>query len=111
MRIILAGSSDRSRSSVMFAAKMSRARLNTGPLNQVATGRGAGRGSAPLTSRGVRTGTLASRTSSSGIELDLEGLALAWAGPTAAPTVTVLIDERRGDGDQRAGERRLRRHF
>ena len=46
MRIILDGSSDRSRSSVMFAAKMSRARLNTGPLNQVATG--ASRGDAAL---------------------------------------------------------------
>ena len=38
IRIIRAGSSDRSRSSVMFAAKMSRARLNTGPLSQPATG-------------------------------------------------------------------------
>ena len=38
MRIIRAGSSARSRSSVMFAAKMSRARLNTGPLSQPATG-------------------------------------------------------------------------
>ena len=39
MRIIRAGSSARSSSSVMFAAKMSRARLNTGPLSQAATGR------------------------------------------------------------------------
>ena len=38
MRIIRAGSSARSRSSAMFAAKMSRARLNTGPLSQAATG-------------------------------------------------------------------------
>jgi hypothetical protein len=38
MRIIRAGSSARSNSSVMFAAKMSLARLKTGPLNQVASG-------------------------------------------------------------------------
>ena len=39
------------------------------------------------------------------------GLALAWAGPTAALTATVLVSERRGDGDQGAGELGLRRHF
>ena len=41
-------------------------------------------------SRGVRTGTLASRISSSGIERELDGAGDAWAGPTAAPTATVL---------------------
>ncbi len=64
MRIIRAGSSARSSSSVMFAAKMSLARLKTGPLNQVAscvlpelmT-------SGSFTSRGVLTGTFASRIS------------------------------------------------
>src|SRR5215218_4382433 len=76
MRIILAGSSERSRSSVMFAAKMSRARLNTGPLNQVATGAKRVTVSGSLASTGVRTGTFASRTSSSGIEADLYGVGI-----------------------------------
>ena len=113
MRIILAGSSDRSRSSVMFAAKMSRARLNTGPLNQVAIG--ASRGGRRLFHfhqprradrepglRGFRVQAL-TRT--------CRGLASACAGPTAAPIATVLIASARGDGDQRAGEMRLRRHL
>ena len=76
VRIIRAGSSARSRSSVMLAAKMSRARLKTGPLNQVASccvllPEVIVSGS--LTNRGVLTGTFASRISSSGIGRDCFG--------------------------------------
>jgi hypothetical protein len=68
IRIIRAGSSARSRSSVMFAAKMSFARLNTGPLEPAGGGAGALEGlAAPSSSTGVRTGALASMISSSGI--------------------------------------------
>ena len=96
MRIIFVGSSDRSRSSVMFAAKMSRARLNTGPLNQVAIGASRVRGGllpspAPNRERacGPEHGLRGFRVQA--LRLTFAGLATAWAGPTAAPTATVLM--------------------
>src|SRR5881275_3255235 len=113
IRIIRAGSSARSRSSVMFAAKMSRARLNTGPLSQPATGAKRPLFGSLSTSirRGVRTGTVASRTSSSGIEADLNGSGTGLDRTDGGADGDGAHDERCGDGDQRTGELRLRRHF
>src|SRR6478672_12539691 len=115
IRIIRAGSSARSRSSVMSAAKMSRARLNTGPLNQAATGASREEAvSGCVTSTGVRTGTFASRISSSRIGLNLErveGVGIRLGGADGRADRNRAHDECRGDGDQGAGEGRLRRHF
>src|SRR5206468_11603212 len=108
--------SARSRISVMFAAKISRARLNTGPLSQAATG--ASRvtaGSDSGTSRGVRIGTFASRISSSGIEIGsnrgAERIGDRLRGTNRCADRERAREERGGDGDQGASEWRLRRHF
>ncbi len=107
IRIIFAGSSDRSRSSAMFAAKMSRARLNTGPLNQVATGgrRWAFGSASTSIRRGVRTGTVASRTSSSCIEADLDGVGVRLGRADRGADGDGAGRDRGGDGDQGAGKR------
>ncbi len=106
MRIIFAGSSTRSRSSVMFAAKMSRARLNTGPLNQVAMGASRTLGRSPPPSPAAACGPAHALRGFRVQALTGPGGWWHWpaAGPTAAPTATVLVTSARGDRDQRAGE-------
>src|SRR5690348_10621154 len=113
IRIIRAGSSARSRSPAMFAAKMSRARLNTGPLSQPATGAKRplfGSVSTPIR-RGVRTGTLASRISRSGSDADLHGVGIGLRRTDGRADRDGAQDERRCDGNQAASERRLGRHL
>src|SRR5947209_15754241 len=110
VRIIRAGSSARSRSSVMFAAKISRARLNTGPLSQPATGASRDEAvSGSLVSTGVRTGTWASRISSSGIEADLRRVGISRSRTDRRANGDRAHDERRGQRDQGASELRQRR--
>ena len=112
MRIIRAGSSARSSRSVMFAAKMSLARLKTGPLNQVA------RGVEPefivpgsLTRRGVLTGTFASRISSSGIGGNRDGAGDCLRRAYRGGDRDGAQQERCCKSSERASEVRLTGHF
>jgi hypothetical protein len=94
----------------MFAAKMSLARLKTGPLNQVAIGAiPTVRGSGSAGILGVLTGTLASMISSSGTGGNRSvrsNLSRANRGANRDGA----HKQRRREGDQRAGEVRLSRH-
>src|SRR5215218_7067217 len=112
VRIIRAGSSARSSSSVMFAAKISLARLKTGPLNQVASGvepEFIVLGS--LTSRGVRTGTLASMISSSGIGGNCDGAGDCLRRADRGCDRDGAQQERCCKSSERASEVRLTGHF
>src|SRR6266542_2085228 len=115
IRIIRAGSSARSSKSVILAAKMSRARLNTGPLSQAATGASrdaalCGAASGCLSSRATRTGTFASMISSSAIDADLDGGGDGLCRTDRCADRDGAHGERTDDGDQGASELRLRRH-
>jgi hypothetical protein len=99
----------------MFAAKMSLARLNTGPLNQVAIGaiptvRVSGRGSWSAGILGVLTGTLASMISSSGTGGNRR-VRSNLSRTDRGTNRDGAHKQRRREGDQRAGEVRLSRHF
>ncbi|HEU0283843.1 MAG TPA: hypothetical protein VFR52_01730, partial [Sphingomicrobium sp.] len=94
----------------MFAAKISLARLKTGPLNQVASGvEPEFIFSGSLTSRGVLTGTFASMISSSGIGGNCD-----WAGDLRRTDCCADRDgaqqDRSCESSKRASEMRLTRH-
>jgi hypothetical protein len=98
----------------MFAAKMSLARLKTGPLNQVAScvlllPEVIVSGS--LTNRGVLTGTFASMISSSGIGRDCDGAGDCLGGADRGADRDGADQKRCCKSSERTKELRLTGHF
>jgi hypothetical protein len=96
----------------MFAAKMSLARLKTGPLNQVTIGAmPVIRGSDSWVIRAVLTGTFASMISSSGMDGNSNGVRNSLSRTDCGTNRDGAHQQRSSEGYQRASEVRLTRHF
>jgi hypothetical protein len=96
----------------MFAAKMSLARLKTGPLNQVASGvLPEVIVSGSLTKRGVLTGTFASRISRLGTGGNCERAGDCLSRADSCADRDGAQQERTCDGSKRASELRLTKHL